>query len=74
MATRSSVFAWRIPGTEEPGGCRLWGLTESDTTEVTWQQQQQQWERVCECVCGWRQGTGSSCGLSLCLGLLWIVC
>ena len=23
-------------------GCRLWGRTESDTTEVTWQQQQQQ--------------------------------
>ena len=22
------------------GGCRLWGCTESDTTEVTWQQQQ----------------------------------
>ena len=22
-------------------GCRLWGQTESDTTEVTWQQQQQ---------------------------------
>ena len=52
MATRSSVFAWRIPGTEEPGGCRLWGLTESDTTEVTQQQQQQQWERVCVCVIG----------------------
>ena len=23
-------------------GCRLWGRTESDTTEVTWRQQQQQ--------------------------------
>ena len=23
-------------------GCCLWGLTESDTTDVTWQQQQQQ--------------------------------
>ena len=23
-------------------GCRLWGRTESDTTEATWQQQQQQ--------------------------------
>ena len=22
----------------EPGGCRLWGRTESDTTEATWQQ------------------------------------
>ena len=35
MATPSSVLAWRIPGTGEPGGCRLWGHTESDTTEVT---------------------------------------
>ena len=35
MATHSSVLAWRIPGIGEPGGCRLWGHTESDTTEVT---------------------------------------
>ena len=35
MATHSSVLAWRIPGMEEPVGCRLWGRTESDTTEVT---------------------------------------
>ena len=41
MATHSSVLAWRIPGTGEPGGCRLWGRTESDTTEATQQQQQQ---------------------------------
>ena len=44
MATHSSVLAWRIPGTGEPGGCpmgcRLWGRTKSDTTEVTQQQQQ----------------------------------
>ena len=30
MATHSSVLAWRIPGTEKPGGLR----TESDTTEA----------------------------------------
>ena len=35
MATHSSVLAWRIPGTGEPGGCHLWGRTESDTTEAT---------------------------------------
>ena len=35
MATHPSVLAWRIPGTGEPGGCRLWGRTESDTTEAT---------------------------------------
>ena len=35
MATHSSVLAWRIPGTGDLVGCRLWGRTESDTTEVT---------------------------------------
>ena len=40
MATHSSVFAWRIPG-QSLVGCRLWGHTESDTTEATQQQQQQ---------------------------------
>ena len=36
MATHSGVLAWRIPGTAGLG-CRLWGRTESDTTEVTQQ-------------------------------------
>ena len=35
MATHSSVRAWRIPGAAELVGCRLWGRTESDTTEAT---------------------------------------
>ena len=35
MATHPSALAWRIPGTGEPVGCRLWGRTESDTTEAT---------------------------------------
>ena len=46
MATHSSVLAWRIPGTGEPGGLltpwkesydqpSLWGRTGSDTTEAT---------------------------------------
>ena len=36
MATHSSVLAWRIPGTGRGlVGCRLWGHTESDMTEVT---------------------------------------
>ena len=38
MATHSSVLAWRIPGTGKPVGCGLRGRTESDMTEVTWQQ------------------------------------
>ena len=35
MATHSGVLAWRTPGTGEPGGLRLWGHTELDTTEAT---------------------------------------
>ena len=31
MATHSSIFAWRIPWTEEPGGL-VHGVTELDTT------------------------------------------
>ena len=35
-ATHSSVLAWRIPGMGDLVGCRIWGRTESDTTEATW--------------------------------------
>ena len=35
MATHSIVLAWRIPGMGSLVGCRLWGRTESDTTEAT---------------------------------------
>ena len=35
IATHSTVPAWRIPGTGSQVGYRLWGHTESDTTEVT---------------------------------------
>ena len=35
MATHSSTLAWRIPGTEEPVGCPLWGRTELDMADVT---------------------------------------
>ena len=41
MATHSSVLAWRIPGRGSLVGHRLWGHTELDTTEATYQQQQQ---------------------------------
>ena len=35
MATRSSVLAWRTQGRGSLVGCRLWGHTELDMTEVT---------------------------------------
>ena len=34
MATQSSVLAWRIPGTGEPGGLPSMG-SQLDTTEAT---------------------------------------
>ena len=66
MATHSSVLAWRIPGTGEPGGFRLWGRTESDTTEATSQQQQQ--VKDAEDLIGAVAGQG--CFLYFKLGLL----
>ena len=34
MATHSSILAWRIPWTEEPGGPQAMGVTKaSDTTQ-----------------------------------------
>ena len=33
MATHSSILAWKIPWTEEPGGLQSTGSQESDTTK-----------------------------------------
>ena len=33
MATHSSILAWKIPWTQEPGGLQSTGLKELDTTE-----------------------------------------
>ena len=33
MATNSSILAWSLPGTEEPGGLQSMGSQELDTTE-----------------------------------------
>ena len=33
MAILSSILAWRIPWTEEPGGLQSMGLQQSDVTE-----------------------------------------
>ena len=33
MATHSSILAWKIPWTEEPGGPQSMGSQESDTTD-----------------------------------------
>ena len=33
MATHSSILAWEIPWTEEPGGLQVHGVAKSDTTD-----------------------------------------
>ena len=35
MAIHSSILAWRIPWTEQPGGLQSMGLQKSDMTEAT---------------------------------------
>ena len=35
MASHSSILAWRIPWTQEPGRLQSMGRKESDTTQVT---------------------------------------
>ena len=35
MGTHSSIIAWKIPWTEEPGRVQFMGCKESDTTEET---------------------------------------
>ena len=46
MATHSSILAWRIPWTEEPGGLTVHGATkESEVTE------QQQKHYITESLC-----------------------
>ena len=41
-------------------GCRLWGGTESDTTEATWQQQQTETTDVVGVVCDSMKETNDS--------------
>ena len=38
MATHSSILAWKIPWTEEPGGYSPWGCKELDSTEQLYPQ------------------------------------
>ena len=33
METHSSILAWTLLWTEEPGGCGPWGCKQQDTTE-----------------------------------------
>ena len=61
MATHSSILAWRIPGTEEPVGCRLWDRTES------MQQQQQETKILHAALCSQNKKREKSQGLGSCV-------
>ena len=60
MAIHSSVLAWKIPWTEEPGGLQSMGWQESDTTERLNHQKVTQWkedsiwkEKNCFLITSW---------------------
>ena len=53
MATHSSVLAGEAQGQRSLVGCRLWVLTESDTTKATQQQQQQQQKLFSTAISGY---------------------
>ena len=61
MAAHSSVLAWRIPWTEEPGGYSPWGRKESDTAEhvsnSTWKAKSWRWEQLLSRVWQFHQQT-----------------
>ena len=63
MATHSSVLAWRIPWTEEPGGLQSMESQESDTTELLNHHHLPSEDRH------WRAHDGGSLGV---LALLWL--
>ena len=62
MATHSSILAWRIPWTEEPGGLQSMGLQRVRHHLVTKQRQQLNSEGCVACVsvsvCWWINGPG----------------
>ena len=52
MATHSSILAWRVPWTEEPGGTAVHGSAESDATEHTHMRVTLAFRAVCMSVDG----------------------
>ena len=57
MATHSSICAWRIPWTEEPGGLQSTGLQRVEHDQDPEQALSKQVSCVCVFVCG-REGCG----------------
>ena len=46
MVTHSSILAWKIPGTEEPGGLQSMGLQKLDTTTYHIYHREKGWGNV----------------------------
>ena len=65
MATHSSVLAWRIPWTEEPGGLQSMGVTKSQLalkygeSRVRHAQNLRGTECICICCYLWTKNTDS---------------
>ena len=65
MGSHSSILAWKLPWTEEPGGLYSpWGRKESDTTERLRVHTQQRRE---EMMVLWARVLSIETSLSLCL-------
>ena len=73
MATHSSILAWRIPRTEEPGGYSPWHHRESDTTEVTEHTRSKPHFILMNniYICSWTTLSNSAC---LAERFLWVLC
>ena len=53
MATHSSILAWKLPWTEEPGELRSMGSQESDTTDHTIAQYKEKHRINCKLLSLW---------------------
>ena len=57
MATHSSILAWRIPGTEEPGGLQSVGLQRVKHARSDWAQTHVPYS-IKKCLLGYLEATG----------------
>ena len=68
MATHSSILAWRIPWTEEPGGLQSMGSQRVRCNWATNMPPTHTYIRVCVCVCV------CICVWGVCIKAAWSVC
>ena len=74
MATHSSIFAWRIPGTEEPGGPQSMGSRRvghdlaTSLSLFTFMHWRRKWQPTPVFLLGESQGRGSLVGCTESMG------